>query len=189
LRAGLSIRAKIARPAVAILPVVAISVPAILERTILTRPALWKTIVLPVLTRLISAPVILALPVGVESGALEIWLGRVRSAWLARKWALLLRERCSRALGRRRKPIRQRAIVVIVIEIVDVTFAGRTRLAVLGHRLGSLRGGNDAEIVLGVLEIVFRRDRISARVRITRELKVLLRHVLRVPANFDVWAI
>ena len=49
-----------------------------------------------------------------------------------------------------------------------------------------LRGGDQAEIMLSVLIIVFRRDRIARRVRVARELDVFLGDMRRRSANLDV---
>src|SRR5262249_46310749 len=49
-----------------------------------------------------------------------------------------------------------------------------------------LHGRDHAEIVLGVLIVVLGRHRIAGRLRVARELNVLLRDVVRGAANLDV---
>src|SRR5271168_5227094 len=43
--------------------------------------------------------------------------------------------------------------------------------------------------MFGVLEIVFRSDRIPARVRVARQLKIFLRDMVRIAANLHVGAV
>src|SRR5207245_954226 len=49
-----------------------------------------------------------------------------------------------------------------------------------------LRRGNHAEIMLGVLVVVFGRYKVAGRLRVARKLQVFLRNMRRGPANFDV---
>ena len=66
---------------------------------------------------------------------------------------------------------------------VIVVRAGKMRI-VLPELL--LRGGDQAEIMLGVLIVVFRRHRIARRVRVARELDVFFGDMRRRSANLDV---
>ena len=52
-----------------------------------------------------------------------------------------------------------------------------------------LRGGDQSEIVFGVLKIVLRGDRIVARVSVARQLKVSFSHMQRSATNSDVRAV
>jgi hypothetical protein len=74
--------------------------------------------------------------------------------------------------------IGQSAVVVFSFQIVRVGFSHRT-----GPRLS---GCYQSEIMLGVLEIVLRSDRIAARMSVSRQLKVFVSHVPRSSTNFDV---
>ena len=52
-----------------------------------------------------------------------------------------------------------------------------------------LRRGDQAEIMLGMLEIVFRRDRIAGGLGVACQLKIFLRDVIGRSANFHVGAV
>jgi hypothetical protein len=52
-----------------------------------------------------------------------------------------------------------------------------------------VRRRDDAQIMLGVLEVVFGRHRIAAGLRIAGELAVFLGDMLRRAADFDVRAV
>ena len=52
-----------------------------------------------------------------------------------------------------------------------------------------LRGGDQAEIMLGVLEIVFGGNRIAGGLGITRKLEIFLRHVIGRSANLHIRAV
>src|SRR4029450_13340292 len=52
-----------------------------------------------------------------------------------------------------------------------------------------LRRGDHAIVVLGVLVVILRRDRITRGQRVTRELDVFLRNVGRIAANFHIRAV
>jgi hypothetical protein len=64
-------------------------------------------------------------------------------------------------------------------------------LLVIGLALSELllRRGDEPKIMLGVLIIIFRRDRVPGALRVTSKLEVLFRDVRRGPANFYVWPI
>jgi hypothetical protein len=69
--------------------------------------------------------------------------------------------------------------------------------AVLGARLEVrillpklfLRGGDQAKIMLGVLKVVFGRDRIARALRVARELKIFFRHMVGRAADLHVGAV
>jgi hypothetical protein len=52
-----------------------------------------------------------------------------------------------------------------------------------------LRGSDQAEIMFGVLKIIFRRDRIAGRLGITRKLEIFLRHMIGGSANLHIRAV
>jgi hypothetical protein len=87
------------------------------------------------------------------------------------------------------EPIRQRAEIAIVFQVVDLALSGRSLLAALCERLRGLGGCNKPEVMFGVLQIIFRRDRISPCVGVSRELEVFLGDMMRVAAYFDVRSI
>jgi hypothetical protein len=89
----------------------------------------------------------------------------------------------------RGETVRQRAEIAIVFQVVGI-LSGRPLLTTaLRERLRGLRRGNKPEVMLGVLQIILRRYRISARVGVSRELEIFLRDVMRVPADFDIRSI
>jgi hypothetical protein len=55
--------------------------------------------------------------------------------------------------------------------------------------LRGLRGGDQSEIVFGVLKIVLRGDRVAARVSVARQLKVSFSNMQRTATNSDVRAV
>jgi hypothetical protein len=88
-------------------------------------------------------------------------------------------------LRRRGETIRQRPEIALVFEIVGL-LSGRSLLTALRKRLRGLRSCDESEVMFGVLQIILRRDRVSARVSISRELEIFLRHMMRVAAYFDI---
>jgi len=77
-------------------------------------------------------------------------------------------------------------LVAIIIErfVAGVVVRARKVRIVLAKLF--LRRGDQPEIMLGMLVIVFRRYRITGRVRVTGELNVFLSDMRRSAANFDV---
>ena len=82
---------------------------------------------------------------------------------------------------------------LIAIAVVVVVIGGRAHLAcrlllVIGLTLPELllRRSDDAEIVLGVLIIIFRRNRVPGALRVTGKLKILFGDMGRRTANFYV---
>lgn len=82
------------------------------------------------------------------------------------------------------------AVAVVVALIGSAHLAGRL-LLIIGLTLPELflRCSNNAEIVLGVLVVIFRRNRIAGALRIARQLQIFLSDVRRCPANFYVRSI
>jgi hypothetical protein len=80
-------------------------------------------------------------------------------------------------------------IVAVVIRVVGV-IAALLRLLLIEGRLGLpqvfLRGGDQAEIMFGVLVVVFGRDRIAGALRVARQLKVFLGNVRRIAPDLQV---
>ncbi len=83
--------------------------------------------------------------------------------------------------------LRLLTIAIVVAVIGSAHLAGRL-LLVIGLTLPELllRRRDDAEIVFGVLIIIFRCDRIAGALRVASELEVLFRDVGRGSANFYV---
>jgi len=81
-------------------------------------------------------------------------------------------------------------LAVVVTLIGSAHLAGRL-LLIIGLTLPELflRCSNNAEIVLGVLVVIFRRNRIAGALRIARQLQIFLSDVRRCPANFYVRSI
>jgi len=84
--------------------------------------------------------------------------------------------------------VRLLAVAVVVAFIGPAHLAGLLLLLVVGLALAELLlcRRDDAEIVLGVLIVIFRRDGIAGALRVTGELKVLFGDVGRGSANFHV---
>jgi hypothetical protein len=85
-------------------------------------------------------------------------------------------------LPRRGEAIGQTTEIIIIVRVFRTGFSCSPHAAILGLELRGLRGGDQSEIVFGVLKIVLRRDRIVARVSVARQLKVFFRHMHRGPA-------
>ena len=83
--------------------------------------------------------------------------------------------------------VRLLAIAVVVAVIGPAHLAGLL-LLVIGLTLAELllRRSDDAEIVLGVLIVILRCNRIAGALRVASELKVLFGDVGSGPANFYV---
>jgi len=81
-------------------------------------------------------------------------------------------------------------IVTVVITVIGRIIARAAAGLLLGKRLTLaklfLRGGDQAEIMLGVLIIIFRGDRISGTLRIAGELEIFFGDVRRRSPNFYV---
>ena len=113
---------------------------------------------------------------------------------VARQIRLRLRHRRLRREARLVLAHVRLTVVAIVVEVV-VGGALRRALAllrllivVIGVLLAELllRGGDQAEIMFGVLVVIFRRHRIARALRVARELDVFLRDVRGGAADFHV---
>ena len=128
---------------------------------------------------------------------------RLTLALLARLIILALNERLRilRQIGLLARAIRllERPTVLVAL-IVELLVGARLELlivAALGARLEVrillaellLRGCDQTEVMFGVLEIIFRRDRIAGGLSVARELEIFLRHVVRGAANLYVGAV
>ena len=89
----------------------------------------------------------------------------------------------------RGEAIGQTTEIVAVIQVFRIGFSWSPHVAILGLELHGLRGGDQSEIVFGVLKIVLGGDRVVAGVCVARQLKVSFRHMLRRAANSDVRAV
>ncbi len=138
----------------------------------------------PVLTLLVAAArvaALLRLTLAFDEGRLRAGAGRGRLALHIG----LRRERRGVAFGGRSEAVGDTAAeVLVVLDLDRLPFARRP--TALGVGLGGLGGGDEAEIVLGVLQVVLGRDRIAAGVGIARELQVLLGDVVGVAADLHV---
>jgi hypothetical protein len=92
-------------------------------------------------------------------------------------------------LRRGSETIRQPAEITIVFEVVALALSWRSLLTALCERLRSLRSGDKSEVMFRVLQIIFRRNRVSTRVSVSRELEIFFRDMMRVAAYFDVGAV
>ena len=90
----------------------------------------------------------------------------------------------------------ERRFVLAVVELLVVALKLLV-VAALGPRLEVrivlaellLRRRDQAEIMFGVLEIIFRRDRIAGRLGVTRKLEIFIRDVIGRAANLHVRAV
>jgi hypothetical protein len=166
--------------------IVAITLVTIRELPIGARSAVRKSVALTILPRRKAPPIVAALTLGLVrwSVAKRLW-GVRRNVWLRLKSLLRLRVSIL-PLRRRSETIRQPAKIAIVFEVVAFALSGRPLLTALRQRLCSLRSGNKSEVMFRVLQIIFRRDRISTRVSVSRELEIFFRDMMRVAAYFDV---
>ena len=78
--------------------------------------------------------------------------------------------------------------ITLVVTVIGAAHLAGLLLLVVGLSLPELflRRGNETEIVLGMLIIIFRRNRIAGALRVTRKLEVLFGDVGCGPANFYV---
>ena len=162
---------------------------AVLERAIGARASILKSVALTILPRRKAPPIIAALTVGLvrRSVAKRLW-GVRRNAWLRLKSLLRLGVGVL-PLGGRGETIRQPAKIAVIFEVVALALSGWSLLTALRQSLCSLRGGDKSEVMFRVLQIVFRRDRVSAGVSVSRELEIFFRDMMRVAAYFDVGSI
>ena len=92
-------------------------------------------------------------------------------------------------LPRRGEAIGQTTEIVIIVQVFRTGFSCSPHVALLGLELRGLRGGDQSEIVFGVLKIVLRGDGVAARVSVARQLKVSFSHMQRTATNSDVGAV
>ena len=186
LRLVFAVRPEIPRAAVASVPVVAIAFIPVGERPVLSWTAVGKPVTLPVLPICKPCPFVLALTLSLIGRSFGVRLRSVRGRIWLRLKPLLRLLKGGLPLRRRGEAIRQRTEIAVVFHVFAITFAGRARLAALCERLGRLRGCNQSEIMFGMLQIILRRDGISPRMSVSRELEVFFRDVMGVSAYFDV---
>ena len=184
-RRGIAIGAEIPRAAVAILPVVPIAVRSFAERAILTWPAVGKAIALPILAIGEPAAVSLALAVALERLPFDVGLRSIGRHVRLRGKRVVLLVLIAGALCRRGEAIGRAAEIIVVI-ILDLAIAGRPLLTALGQSLRGLGRGDQAEVMFRVLQVILGCDRVAASVGVAGQLKIFLRHVMRVAANLDV---
>jgi hypothetical protein len=114
-----------------------------------------------------------------------LMLRLLRLLLLARIVGLLLR--CERLAAD------GRLVIVAVVKRVVRVVAALLRLLLIEGRLGLpqvfLRGGDEAEIMLGVLVVVFGRDRIAGALRVPGQLKVFLGNVRCIAPDLQVRSI
>ena len=76
--------------------------------------------------------------------------------------------------------------VVFVVAVFGLDLARRAGEPELSLLLRQLRRRDDAEVMLGVLKVAFRHDRVARRLRIPGELKIFLGYVMSGPSNFNI---
>lgn len=124
---------------------------------------------------------------------MHLLIARRKRLGIARQIRLLLR--LTRSVARLVLAHEGLTVVVIAVKsLVGVLLAGGAlllllRLLVIIWILLTelfLRGGNQAEIVLGMLVVVLGRNRIARTLRVARELDIFFRYMRSGAANFDV---
>jgi hypothetical protein len=138
------------------------------ERAILSRASFRKPVALTVLAIGESRPIVLALALALIRRPLGIGLRGIRRHVRLRLKPLLRLRISALPLSRRGETIGHGVEIAVVFEVI--AFSWRSRLTALCERLGSLSGCNKSKVMLGVLQIILRRDRISARMRVSGEL-------------------
>jgi hypothetical protein len=127
---------------------------------------------------------------------LHLLIARRERLGIARQIRLLLR--FTRSVARLVLAHEGLAVVIIAVKsLVGVLLAGGAlllllRLLVVVWILLTelfLRGGNQAEIVLGMLVVVLGRNRIARTLRVARELDIFFRYMRSGAANFDVGSV
>jgi hypothetical protein len=125
---------------------------------------------------------------------MHLLIARRKRLGIARQIRLLLR--LTRSVARLVLAHEGLTVVVIAVKsLVGVLLAGGALLLLLLRLLVIiwilltelfLRGGNQAEIVLGMLVVVLGRNRIARTLRVARELDIFFRYMRSGAANFDV---
>jgi len=175
-------RTEIAPGAVAILPVVAESFSSLAKRSVRASIAIGKAALLPVLTRRERRPFALIRAVALKRLPLHVGLRRVSRCVRLRLKASLIRL-VDGSLGWGRESVGKATEIVVVLDLLALSFVA---LAALRHRLSGLRSRDQAKIMLRVLQVILRRDRIAARVGVARELQIFLRNVMGVAPDLYV---
>ena len=143
----IAVRAKIPRTAIA--PVAVAFVP-VAERPILARATVGKPAALAFLPVSEPRPLVLSLTLALVRRPLRIGLRGIRRDVRLRLKPLLRLLIWVLPLRRRGEAIRQGAEIAIVLDVF-VVFSRRSRLTTLGKRLRSLRGRDQAKVVLSML--------------------------------------
>ena len=169
--------------------IVAITLVAVLVRAIGSRTSVLKSVALLTILPGRKAPAVVSLALRLVSWPVGERLWRVRRSgrWLRLK-SLLRLLKGNLPLRGRSETIRQRVKIAVIVQVILI-LAGRPLLTALRQRLCCLRSGNKSEVMFRVLQIIFRRDRIAARMSVSRELKVFFRHVMRIAPYFHVWPV
>jgi hypothetical protein len=184
LRCGITIRAEVARTTIAPVPIVSITFGSLGKRPIRSQSTIGKAVALAILP--ICKPDPIALTLALIRRPVVIRLRGVRRhAWLHLELRRLLIRR-ARSLRGRGETIRKRAEIAVVVEIVALAFARRSWLSALSERLCSLCGRNKSKIMFGVLQVILGRYWIAPCVRVSSELQILLRDMMRVSTNLDI---
>jgi hypothetical protein len=169
--------------------IVAVTLIALLERAILSRTPILKSVALLTILPGRKAPAIIAaLAIGLVSRPVAERLRSVRrDVWLRLKSLLRLLVSVL-PLRRRGETIGQRVKIAVIVHTL-IVFSGRPLLTALRQRLRSVRSGNETEVMFGVLQIILGCDRISARMSVSCKLQIFFRNVMRIAAYFDVWPV
>ena len=180
------------RPLVAIAATVPTLLPVLRETRTTVLAVLIAVSVLPRLALLNGLHGLNWLSILAKGGPIDKRLRLIPGRWIKARLGLL-----SRLLiwkGRRRKTVhgRREAVrdyVVVLVPFVGVHFARGPQITHLGLLLRELSRGDNAKIMLGVLEIALSHDRVSRRLRISCELQILLGDMMSGSTNFYIGSI
>jgi hypothetical protein len=148
-------------------PIITVTFISLRERPIGSRTAVRKPVALTLLPRRKAPAIIAALTLGLVCRPVAERLWGVRGGARLRLKSLLRLLISALSLGGRGETIRERAEIAIVLQVI-FALSGRPLLTTLRERLRGLRGCNKTEVMFGVLQIILRRHRISARVSVSR---------------------
>ena len=115
-------------------------------------------------------------------GPVDTWL---HGAWL-RLCRHIRRNRWEKPLGRGREAVGNTTEIAVVVGVFREGFAGHAWIKAGGLLLGLLRRRDQPEIMLGMLKITLRHDRVARGLRVARQLKVFFTYVMGCSPNFDI---
>jgi hypothetical protein len=99
------------------------------------------------------------------------------------------RRRRYEALHRRRKTVQNAAEIIVLFDLIHLGLASNPLEPLIILLLRLLRRSNQPKIMFGMLQIAFRRDRITRRMRIACQLQIFFGNVIGSTANLYIGTI